>query len=455
MLITRWLRTRSLNYRTLCSSEHTTRQCFHSTPVHHHNASPHSQTVRPLYLDTIPPTSEQIYASEIFFRTHVPTKSWTATEWRQQPHSESNYLIPEVAFLGRSNSGKSSLLNGLLFDDQLCRVGAKPGKTITMHAWSLSPINPETRGARKGHQGDVESKLTVLDMPGYGHGSHGEWGTAIMKYLTARRQLRRVFVLVNPLHGLKEQDLQMLELLRGHGIPHQMIACKSDKMRSSDAPTLLNDMQRQIDEHFSKRRQVPLLITVRDILTIGGLAQTKDNSQWLESAQGLPDVRWAILRAAGLEGYAMTLAANGGTAPKAKRQPTPSNVIFSDQDVPSKQIGSQQEMRLENHMLVSPSQSSFIPQSTPSIGISVENLLSETHNSSPNSSDSSNLSTMNQKSTSGIDRSTSGRASIHDRSLRSHRPPTRSGLDVKPRAKTQDDRSSRMKDVKRYGGRKR
>lgn len=313
--MTRWLRTRSPAHRVLDLPRLLDRRLFHLNSALNKNALRPQQVVKPVYIDTVPPTPTQLQASEIFFKTHLPTKSWTATEWRQQPHSESKYLVPEVAFLGRSNSGKSSLLNGLLLDPGLCRVGAKPGKTVTMHAWHLSPVDPKTRGARRGYQGDMEPKLTVLDMPGYGHGSHGEWGAAIMKYLTSRRQLRRAFVLVNPSHGLKKQDLQMLELLRGHGISHQMIACKADKIKASEAPVLFNAMQAEIEKYFSGKRQVPVLMTVRDILTIGGLEEKKDKTRWIESAQGLDDVRWAVLRAAGLEAYALALAANGGVPP--------------------------------------------------------------------------------------------------------------------------------------------
>lgn len=382
MLISRWLRVRSQTYGVSAIRKHHHRHQFHSTPSSYRDAPSRSQVIQPLYVDTVPPSPEQLHASEVFFKTHLPTKSWTATEWRQRPHSESNYLTPEVAFLGRSNSGKSSLLNGLLFDDKLCRVGAKPGKTITMHAWSLSPVNPETKGARKGHQGDMEPKLTVLDMPGYGHGSHGEWGAAIMKYLTARRQLRRAFVLVNPLHGLKEQDLQMLELLRGNGIPHQMIACKADRMKPAEAPDLLNAMQTQIDKHFSRKRQVPLLMTVKDILTVGGLAQVKDSSKWLDSAQGLHDIRWAILRAAGLEDYVMMLAANGGSLPKTKQsQSVPIELGTLDDGGAPLQPGAESHVQPQNDQASAETfQDRIGPDGISSVGLSAEDIVSDMFN---------------------------------------------------------------------------
>lgn len=404
MLITRWPRKRSLAFRALVLSDQQSRRLYHSTASWRSSLNSTDQIIPSIYVDTVPPTAEQLNASNLFFKTHLPTKSWTATEWRQQPHSESQYLIPEIAFLGRSNSGKSSLLNGILSDNKLCRVGAKPGKTTTMHAWSLSPIDPERRGARKGYQGDTESKLTLLDMPGYGHGSHGDWGTAIMKYLTSRRQLRRAFVLVNPVHGLKQQDLQMIELLRGHGISHQLIACKADKMKNSEALGLLYDLQNQIDSHFKLRRQIPIFMTIKDILTVGGLEQTKDSAGWTDSAQGLQDVRWAILRAAGLEEYALTLAANGGKPPKIKptlmerstpnhhsaSSPTNSSFQMRPDTHPahlsgesSTQIHVQQHQNQQQQQQRSTSpQTPFTPQTPPNAGTSIstniDKLVSET-----------------------------------------------------------------------------
>lgn len=457
MLITQWLRVRSPTCRKSCRPHHRLHKQYHSSSSLQRNV-PQSPIIQPLYVDTVPPSAEQLHASEIFFKTHVPTKSWTATEWRQQPHSEATYLIPEVAFLGRSNSGKSSLLNGLLFDPRLCRVGAKPGKTITMHAWSLSPVDRETKGARKGHQGDMEPKLTVLDMPGYGHGSHGEWGAAIMKYLTARRQLRRAFVLVNPLHGMKEQDLQMLELLRSNGIPHQMIACKADRMKAAEAPVLLSAMQTQIDTHFAKKRQVPLLMTVKDILVVGGLAQSKDNFRWIESAQGLHDIRWAILRAAGLDEYATMLAANGGRPPKVKRgqslsidQSTSENGTAPQTLIPQPPTPIKDQYISEDL-----TQTSITHEEISTISISAEDLVSDIfHPMSDRSSDSELRPNGRNAKFGNTNESATRSASIRGLggTSTSRSPGTQRVIPPKPRVR--DGKLSRTKDVKRYGARNR
>ena len=85
--------------------------------------------------------------------------------------------IPEVAFLGRSNVGKSSLLNALM-GKKICHTSSKPGRTRSMNFFAV--------GGEDGY-GNL-GRLAVLDMPGYGKGSREEWGREIMKYLLGRKQ---------------------------------------------------------------------------------------------------------------------------------------------------------------------------------------------------------------------------------------------------------------------------
>lgn len=80
-----------------------------------------------------------------------------------------------MAFLGRSNVGKSSLMNGLM-GKEMCWTSSRPGRTREMNAFGI--------GGKKGG----ESKIVLLDMPGYGNASRTEWGTEIMKYLKDRKQ---------------------------------------------------------------------------------------------------------------------------------------------------------------------------------------------------------------------------------------------------------------------------
>lgn len=99
-------------------------------------------------------------------------KLWSASKFRTTPLSS---IEPEVAFLGRSNVGKSSLLNAIM-GQEICWTSSKPGRTREMNAFGI--------GGTKGG----EHKVVLLDMPGYGKASRAEWGMEILKYLQGRKQ---------------------------------------------------------------------------------------------------------------------------------------------------------------------------------------------------------------------------------------------------------------------------
>jgi len=263
------------------------------------------------YGDTLPPSPEQLDAASTFFRTHPPRKLWTANEWRKKNDDSSGVLTPEVAFLGRSNVGKSSLLNAILLSPGLNRVGPRPGKTTTMHAWTLSATDPTTGGARKGMSGEMDNKITVLDMPGYGHASRGDWGSEIIKYLRQRKQLRRTFVLLDAMHGIKDADVQMLKLLRAENITHQIVASKCDRLgKGPKAQAALENSLEQMKGLMRKQDAANAVLGVDEILAVGSLGDGKSNRpiglhQILSTSQGVKNVQWAILRAAGLDEYAL------------------------------------------------------------------------------------------------------------------------------------------------------
>lgn len=126
------------------------------------------------YWDTKPPNPSQLaFADKIFTPSrHSPLKIWSASKFRTTPLSS---VEPEVAFLGRSNVGKSSLLNAIM-GQNICWTSSKPGRTREMNAFGI--------GGTKGG----EHKVVLLDMPGYGKASRAEWGMEIMKYLQGRKQ---------------------------------------------------------------------------------------------------------------------------------------------------------------------------------------------------------------------------------------------------------------------------
>ena len=133
------------------------------------------------YWDTTPPTPAQLQQSEKFFRAAPPKLLFSATNFR----TVEALKIPEVAFLGRSNVGKSSLLNALM-GKKICHTSSKPGRTRSMNFFAVG--GEDGRGS--------PGRLAVLDMPGYGKGSREEWGSEIMKYLVGRKQYGFIQIMI-------------------------------------------------------------------------------------------------------------------------------------------------------------------------------------------------------------------------------------------------------------------
>ena len=139
----------------------------------------------------------------------------SATRTGQLPESPA-----EVAFVGRSNVGKSSLINALANQKQLARVSNTPGRTQLINIF--------------GHDGGG----TLVDLPGYGYAKvpgrvRKDWPQMIEGYLLEREPLAMVFVLVDGEIGQTPLDVQMLDWLRENGVPHTVVATKTDKVKSS------------------------------------------------------------------------------------------------------------------------------------------------------------------------------------------------------------------------------
>jgi GTP-binding protein len=129
----------------------------------------------------------------------------------------------EVAFVGRSNVGKSALINALANTKQLARVSNTPGRTQLINLFEVS--------------GDGD-KRALVDLPGYGYAKvpgrvRKDWPEMIEGYLLERESLVQVFVLVDGAIGPTPLDVQMLDWLRENGVPHTVVATKMDKVKSS------------------------------------------------------------------------------------------------------------------------------------------------------------------------------------------------------------------------------
>jgi GTP-binding protein len=147
---------------------------------------------------------------------------WAAAALAQLPPPGA----PEVAFAGRSNVGKSSLLNALTNRKALARTSHTPGRTRELNFFALG--------------GNAEAaKLRLVDMPGYGYAAASKekiasWTGLMQDFLRGRARLLRVFVLIDGRHGLKPIDLEMLDLLDRSAMSYQIVLTKRDEVKEAD-----------------------------------------------------------------------------------------------------------------------------------------------------------------------------------------------------------------------------
>lgn len=125
--------------------------------------------------------------------------------------------LPEICFAGRSNVGKSSLINALMGRKGVARTSNTPGRTQQLNFFNLA------------------DRLVVVDLPGYGFAKAPidlvrSWNGLLKVYLRGRVRLRRVFVLVDSRHGLKRADEEMLKMLDETAVPYQVVLTKIDKI---------------------------------------------------------------------------------------------------------------------------------------------------------------------------------------------------------------------------------
>lgn len=142
--------------------------------------------------------------------------------------------LPEIAFAGKSNVGKSSLINGLLCRKSLARTSAQPGKTQTINFYNIN------------------KELYFVDLPGYGYAKvsveiRAKWGKMIEKYLHTSGQLRKVFLLIDIRHVPSENDCMMYDWIVDNGYDPVIICTKLDKIKRSQVQKNLKLIREKLD----------------------------------------------------------------------------------------------------------------------------------------------------------------------------------------------------------------
>ena len=143
---------------------------------------------------------------------------------------------PEVCFAGRSNVGKSSLINALTNRKALARTSNTPGRTQEINYFTLG-----------------ESHYLV-DLPGYGFANAPvpvveKWQALLKSYLSGRQTLRRAFVLIDARHGIKPVDEEIMHLLDGAAVTFQCVLTKADKIKPRDTEGLLSQVRGRLASH--------------------------------------------------------------------------------------------------------------------------------------------------------------------------------------------------------------
>ena len=152
---------------------------------------------------------------------------------------------PEVAFAGRSNVGKSSLINKLVGRTSLARVSVTPGRTRELNFFTLGK----------------DAALYLVDMPGYGYARASKaavrgWTRLIRDYLRGRRELKRVFLLIDARHGIKPNDKETMALMDEAAVSYQVVLTKADKPKATELAAVLAKVAEELAKHPAAYPQV-------------------------------------------------------------------------------------------------------------------------------------------------------------------------------------------------------
>jgi GTP-binding protein len=152
--------------------------------------------------------------------------------------------LPEIAFLGRSNVGKSSLVNAVTGRKTLARVSDTPGRTREILFFELP-------------------RMMLVDLPGYGFARAPKheierWSRLVPRYLKGRAGLKRVLLLIDARHGFKPADRDFMTLLDQSAVPYQIVLTKLDKALATELPSRLEAMATELARHVAAHPQMHL-----------------------------------------------------------------------------------------------------------------------------------------------------------------------------------------------------